>query len=298
MVSFIILNYNTSQECKECVKSIRRFIPKGTYEIIIVDNNSRFDDKTCIQDYLHDDIKLVESKFNGGFGLGNMLGANVAKGDYLCFLNSDVIFTEDCISPLCYYIENHSDVGCITPQQYDFNNNFVPSFRHNPCFLRELIGVSFLEKHFPRHYPNRRKKWKEPIEVPQINGCFMLFPSKCFYDVGGFDTNIFLYDEECDIGYRLKRMRMKCVVYPDISFLHKGATTTKCIYNRTYRERYISRMYVYRKHHSYWNSLMYRIMLIVFTLFKPKKWYLFPILLRGEALSQSMRHNSIFTNVY
>lgn len=56
-------------------------------------------------------ILLIISKLNAGFGGGNMLGANQARGKYILFLNSDVLLTEDCIKPLCDMLENNPHIG-------------------------------------------------------------------------------------------------------------------------------------------------------------------------------------------
>ena len=290
MTSIIILNYNSAQYTVDCVESIYKYLPNGSFEVIVVDNNSSDDDVDFLKTKLPSDVVIVESRFNAGFGLGNMLGFNAAKGEYVCFINEDVLLVEDCITPLVNYLEEHDDVGCITPLQLTFQHKQVESFRHNPGIVRELLGNSFLEKHFPKRFPKRMVSTSVPVTTPQVNGCFMMFPTEVFKEIGGFDTNIFLYDEECDLGQRIYKSNKRCVVFPSVSFLHAGATTTRKKKSMTGRERYISRMYVYRKHHGFWKSLFYRFLLVFFALFKPKKWHLLPILLRGESLSKSMRH--------
>lgn len=257
----------------------------------MVDNYSGEDEVAKLNSiFSNSSVKIVFNRFNGGFGLGNMTGANWASGNFLCFINSDVFIEEDCITPLCNYLDTHPDVGVITPQQYDFNYKHVVSFRHNPGIIRETFGNSVLERLRPATHPKRYVHHTEPFVAEQINGAFMLFRTTDFWAIGGFDTNIYLYDEECDIGYRLRRLLNKqCMVHPHYGFLHKGGATTKKR-AKTSTERYISRIYVFRKHHGLFHSLLYQAVLVFFTLLKPKKWHLLPFLVRGEALSQSMRH--------
>ena len=77
---------------------------------------------------------------------------------------------------------------------------------------------------------------------------------------------------------------------PSAAFLNaRETTTTRKRKNLTRRERYISRMYVYRKHHGWVKSFLYRMLLISFAIFKPKRWYILPVLFRGELISKSMR---------
>ena len=108
MTSFIIVNYNTWELTCKCVATILEYIPEGSYEIIVVDNGSKDDDKLSLKKNLSENCRLVESRLNVGFGAGNMLGANLAKGRFLCFINSDVELVEDCITPLCQFLDGQS----------------------------------------------------------------------------------------------------------------------------------------------------------------------------------------------
>lgn len=99
MISFIILNYNGAKLTAKCADSIVEHMPAGTYEIVVVDNGSKKYDFAMLEKLLTKDnsLKIVRSNTNTGFGTGNMTGAANAKGEYLCFLNNDVILTQDCV---------------------------------------------------------------------------------------------------------------------------------------------------------------------------------------------------------
>ena len=290
MVSFIILNFKNGDLTHQCIASIKKTVKSG-YEIIVVDNNSSQKEFNLLQKDIPKEVCLIRSKTNGGFGAGNMLGANFAKGDFLCFLNNDVVLTEDCVTPLCAYLTENPKVGCIIPQQYNGQNTLVPSFNHLNGIRQEIFKNKICEKLFPKKYPNRYHL-TVPTIVGRIEGCFMLFPSNVFWNIGGFDTNIFLYCEEWDIACRLHSHGYSCVVHPLYRFTHLGGAsthkTTKS--GMLYREMYISRLYVYRKHHNLFMSWIYCSIKALKILINPRRWYLLPIALGGEALSLSMKH--------
>lgn len=294
MVSFVILDYNSSQLTARCVQSIRQHVPSSHYEIIIVDNGGQTGNARCLDSLTAADCRIVHCHINGGFGLGNQLGAHLAKGQYLCFLNSDVELTHDCITPLTTYLTSHPRTGCITPRQTRPDGKPARSFRHNPAIRHEIFGYRLFEKLCPHQYPSRDNMPETPFNVPQINGSFMLFPAKTFWAIGGFDTNIFLFYEEYDLGMRLRRKGFTCTVYPQATFLHcHGATIDKTQTHRNIRrELLISQIYVYRKHHTCLHALAYQSLLLLEHLFRPHHWYLLPILCRGEALSRSLRHTT------
>ena len=118
----------------------------------------------------------------------------------------------------------------------------------------------------------------------------MLFPSDKFWKIGGFDTNVFLYHEEYDIGMRLKKEGWRCVVLPEFKFTHLGSATISKYKRKSYIEHRISQMYAYRKHHNLFLSTIYKWICLMGVVFNPKKWFLLKYMIRGEALSLSMRH--------
>ncbi|MBC7439642.1 MAG: glycosyltransferase, partial [Flavobacterium sp.] len=102
-LSIIIINYNTSKLTFDCVKSIYLQTPKNiNFEVIVVDNASNYEDyeklKVQIEAENLQNTILFRSKINGGFASGNMLGVQFAKGEFLAFINNDVVLIEDSFS--------------------------------------------------------------------------------------------------------------------------------------------------------------------------------------------------------
>lgn len=291
MVSFIILNYNTAQITRECVDSIEKYYGDQPHEVIVVDNNSRKEELDLLLSLLEGtEHLLVRSRINTGFGLGNMLGAFQAQGDYYCFINSDVQLVEDCMTPLLRYLDEHPDVGAVTPQQYRPDGKPAYSFRQELGLRHELFGDSICEKLFPKKYPPRRDFSRtEPFTVSEINGSFMLFPADVFWKIGGFDTNIFLYHEEYDIARRLERLGYKNVVYPTARFLHCQGASSHEEKKEIRKERFISKIYCYSKYHNPFMIFLLCTQQFIAKAVNPKNWFLLPVFLGGQTLSRSMR---------
>ena len=292
MVSFVILNFNSSLLTKKCIASIQEFMTDDNYEIIVVDNGSRPEEFALLDGQESESCHIVRMDVNTGFGTGNMIGASHAQGDYLCLLNSDVFLVEDCVTPLCRYLDSHPDVGCITPVQQKADGRRSRSFRHDTGIWHELVGDSIRERLFPKKYPPRDsilKKSTEPVSVMQINGSFMLFPAKKFWAIGGFDTSIFLYYEEYDLAKRLQMKGWKRMVHPQYTFLHVHDASTSAIRKQALRENYVSKIYTYKKYHGGFTSLIFQTILTIQLLFKPQKWYILPVVMSRHVLSHSMR---------
>ncbi|MCB4809179.1 glycosyltransferase family 2 protein [Tamlana sp. 62-3] len=298
-VSVVIINYNTANYTINCIKSILEKTSNTlNCEYIIVDNASKLNDYYLLENFIQNlakttKISLIRSHINTGFGTGNMIGINEASGKYIACINNDVLFENDCLSVLKEFMDNNSNVGVCGPQAFKENGELLPTIDHFASLGRELFGRSFLERINSKKYPKRKKLYSNPQKCDFVAGSFMFFSFKAFRNVGGFDTNIFLYYEETDICKRLSIQNKDAYLVPSGKFIHfHGASTPKSIYAKI--ELKISLLYVIRKHYgliSYYILLTYLQLKYFFSsLLKHKNWPVFIILLKQAPLSLSLKH--------
>lgn len=294
-ISIILINYNTAKFTLDCITSIYKKTTKTIdFEIIVVDNNSEDKDYKILCEELkkNPDIVLHSSSLNTGFGGGNMLGVQHAKSEYVLFINNDVILKNDVLSVAFNFMESNTNVGVCTAQNFDEHNNFVPSFDHDKGLLKLIFGRSFLEAINTKKYPKRKQQHKAPLEVNFVNGAFMFFRKSTFEKVNGFDQNIFLYFEEMDICYRIRKQGLKCVLLPQAEIVHfQGASTG--ISTALKKEGFISYLYVLKKNYSTPKYLAVVLYLVITFLIKPKKWDLLHLAIKGGSLSSSLKNSQL-----
>ena len=88
-VSIIIVNYNTGNLLYNCLKSIKANAGTG-FEVIVADNNSGDGSISCCADFWNDGrFRLLQLDRNYGFSRANNMGAALASGTILHFLNPD-----------------------------------------------------------------------------------------------------------------------------------------------------------------------------------------------------------------
>ncbi len=296
-ISIITINYNTSNLTLNLVKSIIEQTAKNiSYEIIIVDNCSKIEDyknlKKILSEYSNN-VTIVRSNINTGFGGGNMIGAQNTKGKYLAFINNDIIFIEDCFTSLIDFMENNKNAGVITPQQINEKNEPANYFDYF-CGLRTMFLGRWAVELTSNKIKRRKILYKNPVLADLISGCFMFFDSQIFLEVEGFDTNIFLYYEEMDICYRLKKKGYLSYLVPKTKFIHLQGGSTKLINYDKQKENKISKLYVLRKNHNYLKYFLIKLFLLFKYSFKgivkPIYWDYFKIIFTGKYLENSLRH--------
>ena len=298
-VSIIIINYNTAKYTINCINSILKYTSKETScQYLIVDNGSEAESYYTLKTYIESisksiTIKLIRSNINTGFGSGNMIGAREAQGEYIAFVNNDVLFENDCLTILKKFMNSNNNVGVCGPQAFKENKDLLPTIDHFASLGRELLGRKVLEKINPNLYPKRKKIYNTPQRGQFVAGSFMFFSSKDFYTVGGFDTNIFLYHEETDICKRLSKINKQAFLVPEGHFIHfHGVSTPKLIALKI--ELKTSLLYVIRKHYGiipFYVLLIYlQVKYFFSSIVKPKNWAVFKALLIQAPLSNSLKH--------
>ena len=107
-IGIIIINYNKSDLTINCVRSIIE--NTGTnfnYQIVVIDNASSYKDYSNLVKSFdepgYENIKVVRSVINTGFGGGNMFGIQHVDANYYAFINNDTILLNDCLSILKKY---------------------------------------------------------------------------------------------------------------------------------------------------------------------------------------------------
>jgi GT2 family glycosyltransferase len=298
-ISVIIINYNSESHTINCINSFFKYTSKKlSCQYLIVDNASQKSSFIILKEFIDSlpkniNIELIRSNINTGFGGGNMIGFEKAKGKYLAFVNNDTFLKDDCLFILKEFIESRSDVGICSPQSFKENGEMIPTIDHFASLGREIFGRKFLEIMNPKKYPKRSILYKVPKRGQFVAGSFMFFLANDFKKINGFDTNIFLYYEETDICKRLLKIKKFAFIIPKARYVHyHGISTPKSIAIKT--ELKISLLYVIKKHYgkaSFYVLLNYlRIRYFFSSIIKPKYWSLFYILVLGAPLSKSLKH--------
>lgn len=297
-VAIVLINYNSSNHSIACIESIYEKTSKNiAFQVIITDNCSKETDFLNLKEYLeqknYPNLSLYRNTVNSGFGGGNMYGFEKSNAHYLCFLNNDTTFLNDCIAILKNTLENNPHMGILGAQAFKPDMKFLISLDHFASPAREILGRKFLEFINKRKYPKRKKEYTEPIQVNFVPGSLFFLKSEDFIKAGGFDTNIFLYYEETDLCLRLLKIGKPAFLIPQAKFVHvHGGSTEKSIAIK--RELKISLLYVIKKHYgNFYHKLVWLFLLQKYffsSLIKPKNKPIFSLLLKGAPITESLKH--------
>lgn len=237
-VSVVLLEYRSIDEIKLAVSAIRKHDNECE---IVVSSNSLYNPKEQAKAKNEiPNVKWIFNDKNRGFGYGMTMGAMVATGEYIVFLNSDVLLHSD-FNNMIQYMEQNMSVGLIAPELVDENGIVQDSYR------KIITPWNFFWRHIERflHVSHEQKK-TEPIVVDWVIGAFMLTKKKYFDMVGGFDYHTyFMYVEDMDLCHELKRKGFDTVYYPLSSAQYVGTRAARN--NKKYTKIFLQSLFEYWK---------------------------------------------------
>ncbi len=265
-LSIIILSYNTKDITLKCLRSVYQSLNTDS-EVIVVDNASTDGSKETLADFGHgrDNFRLIENKKNLGYPAGNNQAIKVAHGQYILLLNSDVIIKELNFDKVLNYLDENKNIGVLTVKVLLNNGQIDPaSHRGFPTIWNSFCYFLKLEKLFSR-VPFLNKvfcgyhlTWNNLNSIHEIdspNGAFYLTRKDILDKIGGFDEHFFMYGEDLDLSYRIKRLGYKIVYYPHYQVTHlkyvSGLKKDDIVTKKTTKKYFFEAMKIfYQKHYA------------------------------------------------
>lgn len=171
LISVITPTYNCADFLGETIKSVQMQTYQK-WEMIIVDDCSTDNTKEIVEKYMHNDtrIKYFCLKKNSGADVARTRAMEIANGNYMAFLDSDDIWTEDKLKRQLSFMEKHNIAfSCTSYEQIDEEGKklnkvikSVPKVDYNRLLLDCPVGNSTVmynvEKMGKFTVPNIRKR--------------------------------------------------------------------------------------------------------------------------------------------
>jgi GT2 family glycosyltransferase len=265
LLSIIIVNYNVADEIINCINTIFEFY-KGSYEIIVVDNNSidrRIDDLPKI----FNSVKFVFLDSNYGFSKANNVGVENSKGIYILILNPDTVFVQDCITEIIDFLESNENVGAATPMLLNRDMSYQYSAGYKRGLWLEIVDSSYIlikpYEYISSFLFNKKIKKGLPFSVLWISGAFMIMKANLYKELGGFDTSYKLNYEDMDLCGKIRMSGKKILYFPKLKCIHlESISQKKSLYNYIY-ERYRGRIIYFQKNANSFSLLLIKIFQII-----------------------------------
>jgi GT2 family glycosyltransferase len=249
--SIIVVNWNTRDLLKVCLRSIERHAGDTDHETIVIDNASE-DGSAEMTRALFPAARLISNDQNLGFARAVNQGVQAARGTYCVLLNPDAELLPEAIQAGCAYLETHPEAAIAGAQLLNADGSPQNSIAPIPRLSTELFNKSILRRLFPRRFPGKETLFEEPIEVESVIGAFMVFPRNLIETIGLLDEGYFLFLEETDFCLRARRAGRRVMHLPSVRILHHQGAAKRRAGPRAKIAYHRSRYRFFRKFHPPW----------------------------------------------
>lgn len=265
-ISFITPLFNCLTYTKQYLQSLAETVPNLSHEIILVDDFSTDGTREFLTTLSDPPYRVFLNMSNLGFAKSSNFGARQAKGDYLCFLNNDLILKPGWLEPMYELATSSPDVGAVGNIQLEPDSGLI----HH-------AGIFFDWDGWPLHaWRYRRRRPKGDFgEWNAITAACFLMKAEIFYELGGFDESYRNGFEDVDLCVRLRRKNFRLLVsYRSVIGHHASISPGRKQYDDENRERFLRKwqeitkewgrqewplQYVHRYARAWWKMVPWRM---------------------------------------
>jgi hypothetical protein len=266
-VSVVIVVWNAKRYAIECLESLERYCGAVCKEVIVVDNASTDGAPEAIEE-LFPNVLLIRNPENYGFAKANNIGITRCSGDYVCLVNSDVAFTQDCISPMVQYFTEHPTTAMLGPKMLGADRNVRRSTMRFPTFWNSLCRALCLDRlfHHSRLFGGLMMKdfdHRHTAAVEVLNGWFLLIRRNAIEKVGLLDPQFFMYGEDLDWCYRFHRHGEQAIFFAEAEAIHYGGSSSSTAPVKFYLEQHRANWQYCKKHHGWASKVGFLLTLTI-----------------------------------
>lgn len=266
-VSIIIVVWNAKKYVLECLESLREHCANLNPEVVVVDNCSTDGTPEMVAE-MFPEFRLIRNPENYGFAKANNIGIAQSSGKYVCLVNSDVKFLDDCISRILDCLRSNPEVAMVGPQMLLTTGGVGRSTMRFPTvwnyFCRAVgLDILFRKSRFFGGFlmSDFDHQTTRPVEV--LNGWFMVARREAIQRVGLLDSQFFMYGEDIDWCYRFHQSGEQIVFFAGAGAIHYGGASSSSARIRFYLEMCRADLQLWRKHHGWFGGVAFLAILTI-----------------------------------
>ncbi len=250
-LSIIYVNWNSLDYLRESIASVKEHTHQVSFEILVVDNASPEGGVDSLQQQFPE-ITVIKSAKNLGFAGANNVGFLHSKGKYVLLLNPDTKLIAPSIDIMMEHIRSLPDAGIVGCKLLNTDLSVqLSSIQKFPTILNQALDAEYLRLRWPHcSLWGIAPLFSDSVEIMKVDvipGACMLLRRETFEKVGMYSEEYFMYAEDLDLNYKLKRAGFTNYYVGETAIIHHGGRSSS------------------RQSVSYWATIMkYRAMLRLF----------------------------------
>jgi hypothetical protein len=267
-VSILVASFNTRELLARCLESALEAAQECGVEIVVVDNGSTDGSPAMVRERFPT-VRVVENGANLGFAAATNRGIRSSSGRYVLLMNSDAALTPGALERLVALADATPRAAIVGARLVHPDGSFQASHAPFPTLLAEALILTGLGRLLRGPwYPSRGPEENgAPRPVDYVAGACLLARRAAIDAVGMLDEGYFMYAEEVDWCYAMKRAGWQVWYEPRASATHHAGASSRCDQERE-ALLYRGRVRFFRKHYGNAAALRLKLLIVAVTAVK------------------------------
>jgi len=226
-LSIIIVNWNSRDFVRQCLRSIYTHAGAMQCEVIVVDNASNDGCEQMVESEFPQTVFIQTGK-NIGFARANNVAFAQSRGRNVLFLNPDTEVKANALQNLVRALESIPTAGMVGARLLNSDLTLQTTCVTSvPSVLNQALNADYLRKTFPRWRAWGMRPLFDnngvPVPVEAISGACMCARRDVIEAIGAFTTDYFMYSEDMDLCLKVAKSGWSIYYVPDAAIVHHAA---------------------------------------------------------------------------
>lgn len=266
LVSVVVVSWNVRELLLSCLASLEEASRSVPCQTIVVDNGSTDGSPDAVVSSFPE-IELIRNSENRGFAAAVNQGVERARGSWVLLLNPDAEIDGRSLELMRSFMRSHPDAGVVGAALVDQEGRAQPWGHRFPSLWTVLAFLSRLEVLVPRwglsrRIEDRRSAGEEAVEVGWVTGACLLVRGEVMERACGLDEDYFIFGEDVDLCYRVRRMGWRVYHLPYVRLLHRQGASTSQVPGALEAEVFRGHMLFFGKHRTIPERVLLRLFLL------------------------------------
>jgi GT2 family glycosyltransferase len=273
-LSVVIVCWNNKRYLEPCLRSLYDAGLQHSFEVVVVDNGSTDGTQAMLRE-VFPQVRQIQNDRNIGLSAASNRGIKETQGRYVLLLNDDTLVNRESLDAMIEFMDGHPEAGAAGGKLLNPDGSFQAGYASFSSLIQEILIATRLGFTISTAYPSHGGG-DQIKQVDWLSSACLLLRRSALYEVGLLFEDYFIYGDETDLQYRLKRAGWKVYYLPGVETIHFGGRSL----DRWRRRKMVNRgkMLFYKKNYGVLSTGVLRVIMGAVSLTKLAVWGLaFPL---------------------
>jgi N-acetylglucosaminyl-diphospho-decaprenol L-rhamnosyltransferase len=288
-LSIVLVCWNNKAYLDPCLQSLYEGNLKYSFDVFVVDNGSTDGSQQMLQEK-YPEVKIIQNSGNVGLGKASNQGIEASHGRYILLLNNDTIVNGPSFDAMVKFLDENTKTGAVGGKLLNPDGTVQACYNFFPSLWEDFLVNTRIGELIRPGYP-AVMSGEEIKSVDWLGSACLMVRRSALDKIGLLDESYFIYGDETDLQYRLKKAGWEVYYLPGATTIHYGGRSM----NRWSRRKMVLRgkLMFYQKHYGSVRTFLLRVLFFVLSFFKLMAWcvaFLMPS--KRERARKELRSNT------